>query len=328
MKRILLDTDMGPDCDDAAALAMLHIYADQGLCQILGVAHCTSNPYGAGTVDAINRYYGRPELPVSTYDGKGFLTGEAFMKYNRYITTHLPNRYRERQPEEAVSMYRRILAGQEDESVECISIGPLNNLSALLNSGADRYSELDGRALVRQKVVRLTAMAGIYPSGTKMTELARQNFGKSPEELEEFNVASDIRAARNVAENWPTPKIYLGAEAGLVVTGSTWSAVLPREHPVRIAYELFTEGKGRFSWDIFTVDFAVVPDNPRYRLSPPGRVRFDERGRTLWKPEENGTDFFVELAMPGEKIQSAIDGLLAASPSGGTGRTAGVIEGA
>ena len=55
-KNIILDTDIGPDCDDAAALAMLNLYADQGLCRILGITHCTSNPYGAGTIDAINLY--------------------------------------------------------------------------------------------------------------------------------------------------------------------------------------------------------------------------------------------------------------------------------
>ncbi len=314
MKHIILDTDMGPDCDDAAALALLHIFADQGRCRILGVAHCTSNPYGAGTIDAINRYYGRPEIAVSTYHGKGFLAEEHHMIYNRYITTHLPNRYRDTQPEEAVAMYRRILAEQEDKSVECVAIGPLNNLSALLNSRADEYSDLDGVTLVKQKVIRLTAMAGVYPTVTEMAELVRKDSGKPIAEIEEFNVACDVGAARNIAKNWPTPKIYLGGEAGLLVTGSTLSAFLPEDHPVRIAYQLYTNNKGRFSWDVFTVDFAVIPDNPRYRLSPAGTVRFDEKGRTIWTPDEDGTDHFVELAQPKEKIIGDIDRLLVTMP--------------
>ena len=45
--KILIDTDIGPDCDDTAAIAMLNIYSNQGKCEILGIAHCTSNPYGA-----------------------------------------------------------------------------------------------------------------------------------------------------------------------------------------------------------------------------------------------------------------------------------------
>ena len=92
-KNIILDTDIGPDCDDAAALAMLNLYADQGLCRILGITHCTSNPYGAGTIDAINRYYGREGVEIGTYYGEGFLSDEKCMTYNRYIAAHYPNRY-------------------------------------------------------------------------------------------------------------------------------------------------------------------------------------------------------------------------------------------
>jgi hypothetical protein len=33
--RIILDTDMSGDCDDAGALALLHALADQGECEIL-----------------------------------------------------------------------------------------------------------------------------------------------------------------------------------------------------------------------------------------------------------------------------------------------------
>ena len=79
-KNIIIDTDIGPDCDDVGALAMLNIYANQGLCRILGVSHCTSNPYGAGTIDVINRYYGRPDVAIGTYYGEGFLTDEICMR--------------------------------------------------------------------------------------------------------------------------------------------------------------------------------------------------------------------------------------------------------
>jgi inosine-uridine nucleoside N-ribohydrolase len=41
--KIILDTDIGPDCDDAGAIAVLHTLATQGAAEILGIAHCTSN---------------------------------------------------------------------------------------------------------------------------------------------------------------------------------------------------------------------------------------------------------------------------------------------
>ena len=219
-KNIIIDTDMGPDCDDVGALAMLNIYANQGLCRILGVSHCTSNPYGAGTIDVINRYYGRPDVAIGTYYGEGFLTDEICMRYNRFITTHFPNRYQSEQPQEAVGMYRSILAAQPDGSVEVIGIGPMNNLSNLLNSGADRFSDLDGRELVRRKVSRLTMMAGAFRCSSKAVADRAERIGNGKiEDMAEFNVACDIPAAQNVAANWPTPKAYLGFEAGLIMTG-------------------------------------------------------------------------------------------------------------
>ena len=51
-----------------------------------------------------------------------------------------------------ISSYRRVLAAQPDRSVAISSVGLLTNLAALLRSGPDDNSPLDGRALVAQKV--------------------------------------------------------------------------------------------------------------------------------------------------------------------------------
>ena len=48
--------------------------------------------------------------------------------------------------------YCRVLAAQPDRSVAISSVGLLTNLAALLRSGPDDNSPLDGRALVAQKV--------------------------------------------------------------------------------------------------------------------------------------------------------------------------------
>ena len=61
--KIIFDTDIGNDCDDAGTLAMLHHLCDKGEAELLAVTHCYSNPYFAGCIDAINRYFGR-EVPV------------------------------------------------------------------------------------------------------------------------------------------------------------------------------------------------------------------------------------------------------------------------
>ena len=310
VKNIIMDTDIGPDCDDVGALAMLNIFADQGLCRILGVSHCTSNPYGAGMIDVINRYYGRPDVEISTYYGEGFLADEVCMRYNRHIATHFPNRYMTSQPGEAVEMYRRILSAQEDRSVELIGIGPMNNLSALLDSEPDRYSDLDGHALVKRKVAKLTMMAGAFRcSDCEITGRAEAQSRQKIEDISEFNVFCDIPAARNVAGNWPTPKAYIGFEAGLITTGRSLRTP-PERHPVRLAYELHNRAGERYSWDLLTVEYAVVDNCPHFRESAPGRVRFDEKGRTRWTQDGTGQDCFVELAQPEEQIVEDIDKLL------------------
>lgn len=60
--KILLDTDMLTDCDDAAALGMLHVLADQGEAEILATVVSSRYPLSAPVVDAINTYYGRPTV--------------------------------------------------------------------------------------------------------------------------------------------------------------------------------------------------------------------------------------------------------------------------
>lgn len=312
MKNIILDTDIGPDCDDAAAAAILNIYANRGLCRILSIGHCTSNPYGAGAVDAICRYYGRADVPIGTYKGKSFLGSPAYMRYNKYLTKNFPNRYREAQPGSAVKLYRKILSSQEDGSVCLVAIGPLNNISALLDSGADEYSPLNGKELAEKKLGEAVFMAGAFPCSSKtLRRRAELLHCRKLRSIREFNVASNVAAAKNVAGNLKAERFFLGFEAGLVKTCASLKKTLDDANPVKAAYRLYTRGGGRYSWDLFTVQFAVIGESKNYRTSERGRVRFDSGGRTLWTPDKNGTDRFIELAEPFEEIARDINALLA-----------------
>src|SRR4051812_34212586 len=67
--RIIFDTDMETDCDDAGALAVLHALADLGECEILATVVSVRDPASAATVDAINRHYHRPALPIGMVKG-------------------------------------------------------------------------------------------------------------------------------------------------------------------------------------------------------------------------------------------------------------------
>lgn len=64
-EKIILDTDMGSDCDDVGALALLNEYSNTGNAEILGIIYSSGAiPYGVGIIDAINRYYDNHEIPI------------------------------------------------------------------------------------------------------------------------------------------------------------------------------------------------------------------------------------------------------------------------
>ena len=57
-RAVILDTDIGPDCDDVGALVCLIDYAKKYGFPILGICNCTSNKAGTGTIDAVCRHCG------------------------------------------------------------------------------------------------------------------------------------------------------------------------------------------------------------------------------------------------------------------------------
>ena len=69
VKNLIVDTDMGLDVDDMAALAVAHYYADQGKVNLLGTMHSTACPLGIAAVHVVNSYYGRRHLPLGAYKG-------------------------------------------------------------------------------------------------------------------------------------------------------------------------------------------------------------------------------------------------------------------
>lgn len=62
-QRVIFDTDMGNDVDDALALAMLYGYASEGEADIAAILVSKDSPYSAEFVGIMNCRYGF-EIPV------------------------------------------------------------------------------------------------------------------------------------------------------------------------------------------------------------------------------------------------------------------------
>ena len=152
---IIVDTDIGADCDDVGALAVLHCLANQYDIPILGIINCTSNVYGCGAIDVVNRYYGKKDIAIGMYEGKGFLDGPETLIYNKFLSEAYKTDFYpvgEKRAEPATRLYRKLLAQAPEKGIVLVTIGPLNNVANLLKSQGDDISPKDGSTLVQEKV--------------------------------------------------------------------------------------------------------------------------------------------------------------------------------
>ncbi len=236
-RHVILDTDLSSDVDDVGAVAVLHNLASKGKVEILGMMVSSGDPFSVPCLDAINTWYGRPDIPL------GMIKGESVRhesKYTQKVAAEFPHN-RKGGPDsiDAVRLYRQILAGQDDHSVTVITIGYLSNLHKLLLSAPDDISPLDGKTLVYTKVKELVCMGGGYPEGY------------------EWNFYQDIPATRYVVNNWPTQIIFTGFETGKDIwTGAALKAVA-KDNPIRRSYELYNGLTDRPSWDQVAVYYGV-----------------------------------------------------------------------
>jgi hypothetical protein len=255
MKPIILDTDIDTDCDDTGALAVLHRLGTQGEAMPLGIICSAPIPTCPAAVHAINAWYGRPDLPIGQIEVPDYAHAPAWRLYREHRQRFLANPngtgpYHHRliagikppKTENAVALYRRLLANSADVSVTICAIGTLTALAQLLTSAPDEHSPLPGAGLVRQKVAELVTMALVdYPSGR-----------------DRFNWLMDTPSAAQVVNNWPTP-LTTSSQGSTVLTGARFMAKAPAGQPVREAYAAFLGGldRNRPSWDLIALLYAV-----------------------------------------------------------------------
>ncbi len=131
--KIIFDTDMASDCDDAGALAVLHALADLGEAEILAVVTNRKDPSNASAaaVSAINHYYGRPDIPIGT-DKDGAKTPPRWNHPSSFCAALRDEFPHSAKPDDempdALDVYRETLAAQPDGSVVICSVGALSNL--------------------------------------------------------------------------------------------------------------------------------------------------------------------------------------------------------
>ena len=307
--KVIFDTDMYTDYDDIGALAMLHAMTDAGEADLLAVTQCTRGNAGLAVVEMINRYYGRPNLPVGCLRGIGVegAGAKGFGLLEKYAGwyQHLDNQT----APDAVEIYRKTLAAQPDGSVVICAVGYLSNLRLLLESPGDAFSPLDGKSLVAKKVKKTVIMACSYPNGN------------------EHNSAGDWQSSKIVFEQWPMPIIFVDYQygrdlyAGRAVAESAYernpvkdafkNRLTPRDKVTATSYDQLA---GHPSWDEAAV-LAAVRELSLYFNTERGTFRMvGTNGDDEWISDAASSHLRVTVKMPKTDVGKVIDELMTRPP--------------
>lgn len=292
--RLIFDTDMGNDIDDAMALAMIHNLEKRGACRLLAVTSTKDHPKSAAFIDALNTFYGNPDIPIGAVRdgvtpglGKYLGLADRTNAQGELVYPHVL-RSGEDAPE-AVDLLRQTLAAQPDHSVTIVQVGFFTNLARLLKSPPDRHSEWAGPELVARKVKALVIMAGAF-----------QTIRDDTRHLE-YNVRMDIPSAQEFTANWTAPLIWSGFEIG-IAAAYPWRSIVEdydyvTDHPIKEGYLDYAprHPHDRPTWDLTAVLAAVYPDRGYFDLSAPGTVTVEADGATRFDPAENGLHHFLKM---------------------------------
>lgn len=202
----ILDTDLGSSTDDLVAMTMLYDAHRKGEIELQAIMVNRPGIQNLKIADIMNTYYGFDGLPIGKPNnapnnaqifidyGTMTMPDKQSNYFKRYYTDEQLNKM-----QYAEDLYRDILSKANDTSVVIFSIGFPTNIAHLLESKADKYSDLDGVALVSQKVKAL------YIQGGHLS-----NYSDEPE----YNLMQDSQNALILIEKWPTKIFFSPGETG------------------------------------------------------------------------------------------------------------------
>lgn len=303
---VIFDTDIGPDYDDVGAMALLHALADKGECEILATIASNKHKLIVPVLDILNTYFGRPELPIGVPKGEAVEMG-AGQKWDSLLVARYPHDLKSNdRAEDAIKLYRKLLAKAKDKSITIITVGFFTNMANLLQSKPDEYSSLSGKELVKRKVKQLVSMAGCFDE--------RMNSFK------EFNVKLDSLASMKVFRDWPGTIVFSGFEigekihTGLPLVRDASIVNSPIKDVFAWSIPLDPQDKnGRMSWDQTAVLVAIRGSEKYYSLMP-GRIIEKPDGSNGWESRGVG-HYYLKQKMTIDMVQEIIDTLMMHHPA-------------
>lgn len=309
--RLILDTDMDSDCDDVGALAMLHAMADAGEVELLGIAVSSHHPWSAPCTDAINTWYGRPDIPIGSPKGAA---ARSTSRFARIVAERFPHDIRTaQQTEDAVALYRRLLLTQPEHSVVIVTIGDLTNIANLLKSPATG-DQPDGASLVKRKAPLWVCMGGNFIGKPAHDDL----------QLSNNNFTGDKVGSLYAIQHWPARLVFVGREIGSEPSGlkvGSGLKALPVGHPVRVSYEAYFggEAKDRHVADQTAVLFAVRGLRDYWNIETKGFMDLQPDMTFTWNYATDRHKYLLKRTIAGKvndrMIEAVIERLMMHQPT-------------
>lgn len=295
IKRIIFDTDIGEDPDDAVALAYMLEAERKGLCSLIGITTCSKTPYGAECAGAICRWYGKNDMPIGQLPLDAEVTPDNIddiypAAYGMAVAKKFGGGPSYFKAPGALETLVKLLRGS-DGPVTIVATGKLTNIKTLLG-------DPEGYELVRDKVCEIDIM------GCDFAHQADPSLVPHPE----YNIAGDVGAARFICGRSPVPVVFSPFEMSeKELSGRVIVERYGEDHPTGLALIRLGCGGGRSSWDPSTALYAVEGERGVMRLSPWGNVSFRDDGVSDFTPGEGKCRYLIGTG----DIAGAIDAMFA-----------------
>jgi inosine-uridine nucleoside N-ribohydrolase len=303
--KIIFDTDLGGDADDLGALAMLNNFIEKKECELLAVMCWSTEQYAVSAIDAVNRFYNHPNIPIGTR--KDSIYYEPW-NYSKSIADNFPHQLNYEKAIEATVLYRKLLTKSKNKSIIIVTVGPLKNIENLIESGPDSISPLTGKQLIEKKVKEFVMMGGQFPEGK-----SEWNFNGNMPGVTKF-----------VIQNIDIPITFSGYEVGdIIKTGALFNEI-DHKTPLYVGFRHFSEfapwiksiyQKDRISnnstYDQTAVLYAVREGTGLYwdKISD-GRCVPDETGGNKWVKSNKSKHSYLKLKMDKDKLAKEIENFM------------------
>ncbi|WP_435579583.1 nucleoside hydrolase [Gilvibacter sp.] len=299
--QLIFDTDFGGDADDLGALAMLNHFHNKQEAELMAVMCWNLEQFAVPAIDAVNTYYGNPDIPIGLRAGDFHRTP---WQHTKVLADSLPHDAAAANMPEATALYRELLSKSDDQSVIIITVGPLANIMNLMQSEPDAYSEMNGMQLIEAKVKEFVIMGGNFPTSK-----------------DEWNFNGNIPGVTKfVLDNLTTTVTFSGAELGAEIRTGTVFNDLPKDSPLYLGFYHFSQYapwmNHQFEGAIFdnaTFDQTAVLYAVRGGVGEywdrvvGGKCMADNSGGNTWVDSADSNQSYLKLKMPLTEVESQFE---------------------